>query len=943
MKQCKRWISMLLALVMVVSMVPLGISAYAEAPETSDPIPQGPVNIQKAGISYYPSFGNKDFETTFYYDDNYFTNSAYDYQDSLSTMSLCLALSAFGSTRADNNEEGYKHKSMNLEALLSECGYPAENYATNHCFREKPTTDSIGVGASSKQILDDGEPCTLIAAAIRGGGYESEWASNFTLGTEGHHQGFDEARDQVLAFLSEYIDSHEITGRVKLWITGYSRAAATTNLVAGALDNGYTLSDSVTLDGEDLFAYCFECPQGATNDDDVTADRFGNIFNIVNPGDLVTKIAPSKPDRFGFQRYGVNCYLPTALKEGERYNDLLDAMLVQYNQIPSAGEYIVDDFQMKKISISKLFWDLSGALKDGIIVDNNDEKWDQNAFLDEVVFKLFNENFKSRANYVRLYQKDMRELCKVLFGSGDKFDLFPDVFMENLNDKAAEIAACLILHLDRRLQSIVEHAATDALSELGITDYTPKQIKLFVAKVVGLILPFGINNPNLTVTAISNIKGIGYAHVPEVCMAWLQSFDPNYTQNAVSAFNSGIHRVIRVDQSVDVLVRDENDAVVASLVGSEAQKVDGSTIVSFVNDQGEKLVYLPAGSGYQVELQATEAGTLNYSVQEYSEEAGGVDRIVNYYDIPVEAGSRFCGIVPSMIPSEQAAVTFSGSRLSYALTDEAGNELTADEVLAGSDALEANFEVQLTTNDEALGAVTGGGVFKTGTNAQLTAIPNENCTFTGWYAGEELVSEDPEYRFSVTEDVTLEGRFVSDNPTDPETDSAFTDVAPDAYYADAVRWAVENGITNGVTDTTFAPEKTCTRGEIVTFLWRAAGSPAPQSTENPFTDLTKDFYQDAVLWAVENGITEGTTATTFSPDAPCTRAQAVTFLWRAAGSPDPQSTENPFTDVPEDFYTDAVLWAVENGISNGKTDTTFAPDLSCTRAEIVTFLYRSEG
>ncbi|MCR4963074.1 MAG: S-layer homology domain-containing protein [Firmicutes bacterium] len=171
----------------------------------------------------------------------------------------------------------------------------------------------------------------------------------------------------------------------------------------------------------------------------------------------------------------------------------------------------------------------------------------------------------------------------------------------------------------------------------------------------------------------------------------------------------------------------------------------------------------------------------------------------------------------------------------------------------------------------------------------------------------------------------------------------FRDVDANAYYADAVNWAVDKGVTEGTGPDTFSPGLVCSRAQVVTFLWRAAGSPEPNSSENPFTDVEKgSYYEKAVLWAVENGVTEGTGATTFGPDQGCSRAQVVTFLWRAAGSPEPNSSENPFTDVEKgSYYEKAVLWAVENGITEGTGATTFSPDQSCNRAQIVTFLYRA--
>lgn len=183
---------------------------------------------------------------------------------------------------------------------------------------------------------------------------------------------------------------------------------------------------------------------------------------------------------------------------------------------------------------------------------------------------------------------------------------------------------------------------------------------------------------------------------------------------------------------------------------------------------------------------------------------------------------------------------------------------------------------------------------------------------------------------------------LSDKNYDGSASLPFTDVADDAYYADAVQWAVANNITSGATATTFAPNASCTRGQMVTFLWRANGSPEPKSTATSFTDVKSGaYYEKAVAWAVENNVTTGTSSTTFSPDAFVTRAQAVTFQWRAAGAPKAEGT-NAFTDVSESaFYAPAVQWAVNAGVTTGTSDTTFSPNSNCLRAQIVSFLYRA--
>ena len=186
---------------------------------------------------------------------------------------------------------------------------------------------------------------------------------------------------------------------------------------------------------------------------------------------------------------------------------------------------------------------------------------------------------------------------------------------------------------------------------------------------------------------------------------------------------------------------------------------------------------------------------------------------------------------------------------------------------------------------------------------------------------------------------TIEVIFMKANGN-PQT-GVFVDVATGSYYEDAVDWAVENGITKGTDDTHFSPDGICTRAQAVTFLWRTAGSPASKTSSMPFTDVpVGSYYYDAVLWAVENGITKGTSDTTFSPNMTCSRAQIVTFLWRSEKSP-AAGTANPFADVKSTaYYADAVLWAVKENITKGTTSTTFSPNADCTRAQIVTFLWR---
>ena len=222
-----------------------------------------------------------------------------------------------------------------------------------------------------------------------------------------------------------------------------------------------------------------------------------------------------------------------------------------------------------------------------------------------------------------------------------------------------------------------------------------------------------------------------------------------------------------------------------------------------------------------------------------------------------------------------------------------------------------------------------------GTTVDLTGYTptRDGYTFDGWYSNRELTIKVTSIK--LTSNTTIYAKWTA------KSDMSFTDVADKAYYRDAVEWAVENGITKGTTATTFSPNATCTRAQAVTFLWRTAGSPKPETRAMPFTDVpVGSYYYDAVLWAVENGITKGTSDTTFSPNMTCSRAQIVTFLWRSEKSP-AAGTANPFADVKSTaYYADAVLWAVKENITKGTTSTTFSPNADCTRAQIVTFLWR---
>ena len=230
-----------------------------------------------------------------------------------------------------------------------------------------------------------------------------------------------------------------------------------------------------------------------------------------------------------------------------------------------------------------------------------------------------------------------------------------------------------------------------------------------------------------------------------------------------------------------------------------------------------------------------------------------------------------------------------------------------------------------------------------GRDQSFTITPDKGYDVAKVLVDGKSVGAVESYTFkNVTKNHTIEAVFMKVN--DKSMPDTFMDVPKGSYYEKAVDWAVKNGITAGTGDNYFMPDGICTRAQAVTFLWRVAGSPTPKTEVMPFEDVPEgSYYYEAVLWAAENEITVGTSATTFSPELTCSRAHIVSFLWRAAGYPS-AGTVNPFTDVPENaYYINAMLWAVKQEITVGTTPSTFSPNEGCTRAQIVTFLYRARS
>lgn len=713
----------------------------------------------------------KDYTAKCYYTNDYFSESAYNYNPSLATMSLSFAMSAFGSSKGGQSD--YANKSDNAEQLLMDIGMHKENIKTNDWFTQKPTTDSIGVIVGNMPITVNDEDYTLIALAVRGGGYESEWASNFTIGNSGQHKGFNTAKNNVLNYLRNFVEEQNITGAVKFWITGYSRAAATANLVGGAIDNGALISTDISYNYDDIYTYCFETPAGALTSDVKGQVKYNNIFNIINSNDPVPYVAPAV---MGFCRYGIDRYLPSQ-ESLSNYATLKANMLNIYNGLDSTEDYIVDDFQMKKIT-GVNNW-LPGGKKISLKVeDDTENNYSQALFLSKYVTILAKEFIRNRDNYVSVYQDEIREICSVMFGCTDEQSRkLMDSIVSQAKNEWKDLAWSYVWNVgfnpfgseDDALQ-VVSNWLKTAVKDAGITNYNEAKINSAGKALADLLLALVSNHPNYFTTAIMNGSSLGAAHYPELCYSWLASMDNNYTKGAHVELSNGGYRIIHINCAVDVDVYDKNNNKVASIKNEQPNTNLDTSIIYGIDEDGQKFVVLPLDGDYYINITGREDDEVDYSISEYSALMGDFIRNINYYDVELKKGETLTGKIPSYSQDDLINDTPNGSDLNYILLDSNNDLIESDFDKYGDDVVEDYHKVNATSSNIDQGIVLGSGLHLHGTFAKLDAVAAEGYRFSGWYKDNELLSIDPIYRLRVTEDVEIIGKFEQDGCLHSETE-----------------------------------------------------------------------------------------------------------------------------------------------------------------------------
>lgn len=517
-------------------------------------------------------------------DNSYFLKSSYEYNYDLALIAYGITLSAFEAHNNSNYTKGY----LNVQKTFKSFGF--ENFAYNDWYTKRPTPYSIGVSAATKTVSDGNKKYTVIAVPIRGAGYEGEWAGNATVDKGMYHAGFKSAADQVVNFLREYIKNKNITGDIKVVVTGYSRAAGTANVVASLLDDG-ALSDisQANLTRENIYGFCFE-PPAVTTKSDARSSKYHNIVSYINYQDFVPKLPSYVWD---FKRFGKEYY----------FNDGTNTQ---------SSQRLFSSFLENYRSISNTSYDPSQFVPVGGSYPNDKEYW-LSCFMIQLSTCI------DRNKYCNSVQGDLQDLL-----SGGLTYLAPDA-MAYYNIKSNEVDA--VKFMKAAFQIACHKLASSVVS------FT----KLYASK--GHIIGVKTGLENLVATFTNNGTIIAQEHYPLVNFAWvLTCKDKNF-------YYDGSYKYMIINCPVDVRVFDSaTGQLVGEIIDDEAVDIEGSPVLAFVDANGQKVFILPHDESYDVKISATDSGKVNCCLLEGNASDGYTKRI-DYLDIDVEAGDEISGAV----------------------------------------------------------------------------------------------------------------------------------------------------------------------------------------------------------------------------------------------------------------------------------------------------------
>ncbi len=755
----------------------------------------------KVGTVKFPStVKNKtDLETTYYYSDSYFEKDSTEYNPSLSTMSLLFSLAAGGTNEKGKGDKNDRER--NVIELLSDLGFDGIDTKSYNIRNEEvpgttSTENSIAYALGYKNLNGSEKNTTVIAVGIRGLGYGLEWSNNFKMGDSGTHQGFEQSARKVSEGIEDFISNNRSKigldkgpKRIVLWITGYSRAGAVANILAGKLLNGSFQID--TGDGnlfvlkDNVYAYCFEPAQGEQLEEVLSDNyKYNSIFNIVNPNDLVTYMAP-KNKGFNFARYGRTHILPfkritanyDALKECML--DTLGQLLNTFNNQPSMEVMQCwDEVTTTQISEENDYYDREKILEEVYAVDdfgavNVNGLKKQNIYMDECISQLIDicaeKIFIDRETYQENYQQLVSALmaianCKAankefMKAFEEEKTSFFDEVSENIPDLSMEHGIAVkdyVNKLKKNMSSYIKYICQSdnkhfkaALEEAGVS--YDGDINSDVAKLLGGIVKELIaKNPTMAINVGKNIKygKIMQPHFPENTLAWIQTLDPNYGYLCHKVNLPNSYKKISVNCPVDVFVYDEKGECVAKIENDTAKEISYG-VESYVDDDNQKVVILPVDFNYNISIVSRDKGKVSCNIAEYNCVTNKKQRVDNFYDIDIKAGDE--------LELEIDKDDSSTSNYEVIKNGDYMNPINASETLSDDEA-EKEYSVRVSSN--VYGTVWGNDKKAKGEYAMVVAVPDDNSLFKGWYENNVLVSTDENYRFCVKQNRSLEAKFV---------------------------------------------------------------------------------------------------------------------------------------------------------------------------------------
>lgn len=489
MKWNKKILSVLLSAVMVLSFAPTAILAGAKTPKTK--------TVTVRAVEDHFTSNAHDEEWSFTYSDDYFTQSGYKFRDDLARMTLGLAMASF-SSRDAINEGDHSRENQNFIALMKQIGF--KNPQSNGDMLKPTAKDTIGVNCAYKKRADGS---TLIAMGIRGDVYRSEWGGNLLVGATGDHANWSHCRDKALTFLKKYIKENHITGRVKVWVSGYSRSAAVTNLVGGKLDNGYDLG-AATLAGKDLYCYTYECPRAVLKSK-VQDAKYDNIHNVLNENDPITYVVPKD---WGFVRYGRDYLYPSKRTSGADYAELTANAQAKMKEIPN--------------EVFDLYWPDFYVGYFGM-PDN------QREFYDRLMTAIGRGMVSSRKDYVNSgMQQVLSDAVNVWYSRLDKDISLGDAldgFLNKVQENAGSVMTALVAG---KGEAVLGQYFAEAMRDENITTYDWSEMKAAISLVAKRAGRMAVKYPAETMTLLANLLTLIAAHDVASNIVWIYTMPDGY-------------------------------------------------------------------------------------------------------------------------------------------------------------------------------------------------------------------------------------------------------------------------------------------------------------------------------------------------------------------------------------------------------------------------------